>query len=159
MLPYFVALVGLVLAVAAGPVEARGTITEPPSSSATVVVALVDELDGGPEVSAVVIRRAAAEPRDVILLRRSEANGARLAPAVAMLMLQRVGEVSVRQDVRTRISGAVVPVSWRADWLPRFESLVARLKRADPRGIPGIGMVPAETLVLPSAAATSRLTQ
>lgn len=147
------ALAGLVLAVGAGPAEARGTMDEP-----SVVVALVDELDGGPAVSAVVIRRAAVEPSDVILLRRSDANGARLASAVAMLMLQRTAETRAARDTRTRISGAAVPASWRANWLPRFESLVARLQRADPRPLQGIGTVPAETLVLPPATATSRPT-
>jgi hypothetical protein len=127
------------------------------ADSATVIVALVEELEGGSDVSAVLIRRAAARPTDVILLCRSDANGTRLASAVAMLMLQRgtVGPVPAR-DTKTILRGAAVPAARRANWLPRFESLVARLRRSGAREVQGVGRVPTEVLVLPPASLGAR---
>jgi hypothetical protein len=69
-----------------------------------------------------------------------------------MLMHQRSGTPRVARDTRVRIQGAAVPAAWHANWLPRFENHVARLRRAEARLVPGLGVVPAETLVLPPPA-------
>jgi hypothetical protein len=148
------ALAGFVLLLCATPADARREAAILSPDSASVLVALVDDLDGGPAVTAVIVRHAGAEPRDMILLRRTSASGPHLAAAVAMLMHHRSGTPRVARDTRVRIQGAAVPAAWRANWLPRFESLTARLQRAEGRVVPGIGTGPAETVVLPPAAAT-----
>lgn len=147
------ALAGLVLLLSAAPAEARLEPATASPDSASVLVALVEELDGGPAVTAVIVRHAGTDSREMILLRRSSASGPHLASAVAMLMHQRSGTPRVARDTRVRIQGAAVPATWRANWLPRFESLVARLQRAEARLVPGLGTVPAEMLVLPPTVA------
>ncbi|MBB4637481.1 hypothetical protein [Longimicrobium terrae] len=150
---FLTALTSLLLVLSASPAEARTGVDLTPPDSAAVTVALVDELDGGSAVTAVIVRRPGSG--DVILLRRSTASGSRLASAIAMLMLQRTSAPPVTRETRIQIQGAGVPAAWRANWLPRLENLVARLRRADARLIPGIGTVPAENLSLPPAAARS----
>lgn len=148
---FLTALTSLLLVLATSPAEARISADLTPPDSAAVTVALVDELDGGSAVTAIIVRRPGSG--DVILLRRSTASGPRLASAIAMLMLQRTSGPPVTRETRIQIQGAAVPPAWRANWLPRFENLVARLRRADARLIPGIGTVPAEDLMMPPAAA------
>jgi hypothetical protein len=120
-----------------------------------VTIALMDQLP--PEAGnapAVLLRRTGTTPRDVILLRRADASGAQLAGAILHLMVvrERAGDTA-RVDGIFRLPAAMRgPRVWERTEQVRADRIVAQLRHAEPRDVPGVGRVPAKELYLPSRA-------
>lgn len=140
--------VGLVLATVIGARQGQAqTAPSAPPTRVSVAVTLVDRvpIPGAPFV---VIRRATASPRDVIVLPRG-ADAAVLSAAVYTLVASRqvAGDTSTREmTLRAR------PGQARAQHhpvLPWADRVLGDLRRADPREVAGIGRVPAVTIWLP----------
>jgi len=108
-----------------------------------VTVALVDQLPD----SVVILRRRNVEPLDVILL-QSAADARQLSSAVYDLLTVRqvsgdTADAPSRMRVRARQRTTPRPV------LPWAARVMAHLRQAEPRQIPGIGTVRAVQIWLP----------
>jgi hypothetical protein len=131
-------------------VAGRGTLAaqQPERTRVPVTVALVDELPD-PATPFVILRRADMMPRDVILL-RTGAGPQQLSAAVqALLMARRQGgdqapgsamlRVRPRQNSRTHTARPL-------PWAPR---VIADLRRAARRDVPGVGSARVVEIWLP----------
>jgi hypothetical protein len=117
-----------------------------------VTVALVRDLPAK-DAAAVIVRRPDAVPRDVILLRRATANGERLLAAAAHLITirRRAGDVPVEAGTfLVREAAASGRLARRS--LHTADVVVGRLRVSTPRDVPGIGLVRAYEIYLPSKA-------
>lgn len=119
-----------------------------------VTVALVDTLPGG-GTGAMVLRRATQIPRDIILLKRSEATGQQLYSAALHLLTIR----AIQGDTATAdFSFAVRGIGAAASPGARYAgATVARLRTLAPRLVPGVGVVPATEILLASKAMRAEL--
>lgn len=115
-----------------------------------VTIALSDQLDAPDSVPALIFRRGATAPHDVILLRRRATPG-QLAAAVLRLMV-----IRDRMGDTARTAAAFrLPNSHR---MPRGGTelqagrTLARLRGLPPQDVPGVGRVPAVEVYLPSRA-------
>jgi phage protein D len=101
-----------------------------------------------------ILRRAQGSPRDVILLRRAEANGAHLSAAVLHLMIvrERSGDSSAVNTTYRLPTARRGPRGWANTEQVRTQAIVARLRRTEPREVSGVGIVPATDIYLPSQA-------
>lgn len=111
-----------------------------------VLVATVDSLPNT-TTPFLIVRRTEGEPRDVILL-RAGASADQLSDAVHALLLVRreTGDVpSTGGTLRVR-PGARRGARPALPWAPR---VLADLRRAEPREVPGVGLVPAVEIWLP----------
>jgi hypothetical protein len=127
--------------------------TRGPSVRFPVTVALVDSLPV-PGVSFVVQRRADLTPADLILVRVGT-NPAEVSDAIRTLITARqasgdlpatTATIRMRPQQRTQSGRREFP------WSPR---VLADLRRAPPRTIPGVGNVRAVDIWLPSQARRS----
>jgi hypothetical protein len=131
------------------PSRATGQQASVPVDTLPITLALVGELEPS-GASAIILRRAGTDAGDVILLRHSDADGARLTTAVALLMLKRSERGFIpAADERIILTGHKPPVNWVPHGLPRFTADVARLRNASIRNIPGVGRVPAIQIWVP----------
>jgi hypothetical protein len=118
-----------------------------------VTIALSDQLPAADSVSAVILRRGATAPRDVILI-RPRATPGQLAAAVLRLMIirDRMGDTA-RTDAAFRLPNAhrMPKGAAQREELQAGRTL-ARLRGAPPQDVPGVGRVPALEVYLPSRA-------
>jgi len=123
-----------------------------------VTVALVDRL---PDESApaIILRRANASPRDVILLKRSAATPAQLSAAIFTLQVVRAqGGDTARSDVTVRVRATDGPRAWKERTEPKLASSLGRLRDAAPQTIVGVGVAPSYELFLRPNALAGKLT-
>jgi hypothetical protein len=138
----------------AGPTRAELRRQQEMARRVPVTIALVDELPAPDSVPTVILRRANTSPHDVILLRRNDANGGQLAAAVLHLLVlrDRSGDTA-RVNATYRLPAArQAPRAWQRTEEVRTGRVVARLRRAEPSEVPGVGRVRATEIYLPSAA-------
>jgi len=107
----------------------------------TATIVLVDRLPD-PAAESYIVRRANSYPRDVIMLRDANADGERLAAAVASLLIarQRHGAVAVRDGTIT-VASATGPSAWKDNETKRAAKLVDRLRKERLTNVEGIGLV------------------
>ena len=142
MLVCLLALAGLVPA-------APSYSQQPPRSVAppegNVTVALVDDPGAGADVHTVILRQTGSSG-DVILLRRGAASGGQLAVALSMLINAADTGAAPPGPARIVIRGSVSPRNVPEGWLTRSNALLARLRAAPERTLPGVGRGRAETV-------------
>jgi|SRR5215213_3426838 len=139
----------LIAALALLPVTGAGQAPNAPGAPTRVpvTIALVERLPV-PGAPFVVLRRANAAPRDVILL-PSSADAALLSEAVQMLLVARqaAGDTAV-----TTATLRVRPQRGRTTPRPVFpwaQRVLSDLRRTDARPVEGVGAVPAVEIWLP----------
>lgn len=137
----------------AGPTidELRGR--EEAARRVAVTVALVEQMPTGTgDAPAVLLRRSGGGAHDVILLRRADASGARLASAIQHLMVIRERDGDTARVTGTfRLPTATrAPRAWERTEQVRAERVIVYLRKAAPIEVPGVGRVPAKELYLPS---------
>ena len=150
-------LVGLSSAVAsaqqAGPTMDQLHRQREAARRVPVTIALTDQLDAPDSVPAVILRRSAAAPRDVILIRRRATPG-QLAAAVLRLMIlrDRMGDTA-RADAAFRLPNAhrMPKGAAQREELQGGRTL-ARLRGSPVQDVQGVGRVPALEVYLPSRA-------
>ena len=88
----------------------------------------------------------------MILLRRTDANGVQLAGAIFHLMLlrERMGDTATANGVFRMPTAQRGPRAWEHTEQVRTGRIVAQLRRAELREIPGVGRVQAYEVFLPS---------
>lgn len=123
---------------------------------ATVVLA--DEIE--PELSAElshpgatgwILRRTAAQPADVVVLRSGEADPARLSAALMTLLVARdlLGDAP-EEDAVIPVLKATGPRAWRGRNMTTIARVLKDLREAEPRPIFGIGEGRHVTVWLPA---------
>lgn len=124
----------------------------PPSMSVPVTVVLADSVH---EMR--ILRRAAVEPHDVIVL-PVESDSVRLAAAMFALLVARevAGDVPTA-DAILRVGRTAIPTAWRGRELTRAARFLEGLRTASRDVIPGVGRARAAQLALPSGSMRGRL--
>lgn len=122
-----------------------------------MTVALVNRLPIR-NAPAVVLRRVAITPHDVILLEREMATGEQLSAAIWTLLGARGlnGDTATSNSV-LRVGQATGPAPWRKTETRVAERVVERLRTAAPTYIEGVGSVPAAQLYLPPKLLTGKM--
>lgn len=139
------AIVGVVGLVAVPPAESQsaenGSAAE--RQRVRVTVALVDELPDT-SVGAVIVRRANAPARDIILMTRNSASARQLSAALAALLVtwEAQGRTPT-QDGMVRVSARRGPAAWFNSEERRAEAVVRRLRQVSPRQVEMLGRVQA----------------
>lgn len=122
-----------------------------------VTVALVNRLPVR-NAPAVILRRAAMTPHDVILLEREMATGQQLSAAIWTLLGARgLHGDTASGDAILRVGQATGPASWRKSETRVSERVVERLLTMPPKDIEGVGAVPATELYLPRKLLTGKM--
>lgn len=138
-----------------GTIHSQNHRTTP--SRVPVTVALVDELPGDGD-RALVLRRHDQTPHDVIVLKRSVADGALLSSAVLTLLVAReIAGNAPRESSMLRVNQTAAPVAWRASEQRRADRVVSRARGAPPREVAGLGLVSAVDIYLREDALRGRL--
>ena len=119
-----------------------------------VTVALVDVLPAPDSVPVLILRRPDLSPHDVILLRRSTADGRQLAAAVLHLMLlrERAGDTASVSGTFRLPAARRGPRAWERSEEVRTTRVIARLRSTRTREVPGVGLARATEVHLPSRA-------
>jgi hypothetical protein len=122
-----------------------------------VLVVMVDKLPV-PGARAVIERRVRGAPNDVILLTPETATARQLSAAVLTLLAARAtaGE-RPSQAATVRVNMTEGPQAWIETEERRAEGIVRRLRRSNPRYVPGYGFVRATMVSLPAGALNGRL--
>lgn len=119
---------------------------------------LVDDLPSPQQrYEALILRQGVADGGDVVILRRSTANGRLLDEAVRALLHDRAirGTAFRSRDGRSvsritlGVRGKPAPAGWGNRMIPLAQRIVDSLFRAPPRTIAGVGNVPAVEFYLP----------
>jgi hypothetical protein len=130
-----------------------------------VTVALVDRLPH-PGAAAVILRQTGGAPRDVIVLQRDSATGARLAAAVMNLLVirEREGDLPatgavfrVRENAARQGAAPAAGLGLTKRDMRTADAVVTRLRAARPQTVPGLGPARATVLYLPSRAMRDEL--
>jgi hypothetical protein len=147
---------GTSLSAQAGPSQARANLSTLPAGLVPATVVLVEELPDK-HARAVIIRRVAATPQDLILLPKDGATVEALGSSIQALLHTRAkfGDVPT-EDMRLVVKKVSKPKHWAEGDLIGARADLERLAASPRRTVDGIGVVHATDVVL-AAVAEKRL--